>query len=170
MDWLALALSPAQWAALQQVAGLMLGIALLCFAVGELTGNVSQVDKLWSILPVVYAWLMTAQGGYEGRMVLMSALATLWGARLTYNFSRHGAYQWKFWTGFEDWRWAHVRQMPGLQTRAAWTAFHLGFICLYQNALLLLLVLPVLTVQGAPRSLGFMDALLAAVFVGLVAL
>ena len=29
--------------------------ALYCFVVGELTGNNSQMDKLWSILPAVYA-------------------------------------------------------------------------------------------------------------------
>lgn len=170
MDWFALALSPAQWAGLQQVAWLMLGIALLCFAVGEFTGNVSQVDKLWSLLPPAYAWIIAAHGGYEGRPVLMALLATLWGARLTYNFSRHGAYQWKFWGGFEDWRWVHVRKMPMLQSKAAWMAFHLGFIGLYQNALLLMLALPVLAVQGAPRPLGILDALLAAAFVGMVVL
>src|SRR5687767_8085238 len=80
-----------QWAVLRQVGLLMVGVALLCFVVGELTGNVSQVDKLWSIVPVVYAWIITAQAGYDARMVLMSGLATLWGVRLTYNFSRHGA-------------------------------------------------------------------------------
>lgn len=29
----------------------MLGVSLYCFVVGELTGNVSQTDKLWSIPP-----------------------------------------------------------------------------------------------------------------------
>jgi len=27
---------------------------LVCFLLGEMTGNVSQVDKLWSLLPIVY--------------------------------------------------------------------------------------------------------------------
>jgi steroid 5-alpha reductase family enzyme len=163
-------LSPEQWAVLKQVGTVMLGVALLCFGVGELTKNVSQVDKLWSIVPVLYAWIITAQGGYDARMVLMSVLATLWGARLTYNFSRHGAYQWKFWTGHEDYRWAHVRKNPGLDTPWGWRLFHLFFICLYQNAVLLLLVLPLVVVQRAERPLGVADWVLAAVFVGLVAL
>jgi steroid 5-alpha reductase family enzyme len=163
-------LTPEQWTMVRSAAAVMLGVALLCFAVGELTGNVSQVDKLWSIVPVAYAWMITAQGGWDGRMVLMSSLATLWGVRLTYNFSRHGAYQWRFWTGHEDYRWAHVRRNPGLDTAWGWRLFHLGFICLYQNALLLMLVLPLVVVHDAPRPPGMLDALLAAAFVGFVAL
>jgi steroid 5-alpha reductase family enzyme len=162
-------LTPEQWATLKEVGALMLFVALLCFAVGELTGNVSQVDKLWSIVPVVYAWFITGSAGWDPRMVLMSSLATLWGIRLTYNFSRHGAYQWKFWTGHEDYRWAHVRKNPGLDTFWGWKLFHLFFICLYQNALLLMLVLPLVVVQNAPSPLGVADWALAAVFVGLVA-
>jgi steroid 5-alpha reductase family enzyme len=162
-------LTPGQWALLRPVTALMLGVALLCFVTGELTGNVSQVDKLWSIVPVAYAWMITAQAGYDARMVLMSAVATVWGIRLTYNFSRHGAYQWKFWGGHEDYRWAHVRKTPGLDTFWGWKLFHLCFICLYQNALLLMLVLPLVVVQAAPGPLGPADWALAAAFVGLVA-
>lgn len=163
-------LMPEQWDTLRDVGALMLGVALLCFVVGELTGNVSQVDKLWSIVPMVYAWIITAQGGYDPRLALMSVLATVWGVRLTYNFSRHGAYQWKFWTGHEDYRWAHVRKNPGLDTFWGWKLFHLFFICLYQNALLLMLVLPLVVVQAAARPLGAADWALAALFLGLVAL
>lgn len=162
--------TPEQWALLKQVSGLMLGVALLCFGIGEVTRNVSQVDKLWSIVPVAYAWVLTAQSGYPDRMVLMSLLATAWGVRLTYNFSRHGGYSWKFWAGNEDYRWAHVRRTPGLDTVLGWKIFHLGFICLYQNALLLMLVLPLVVVQGSTRALGAADAALAVLFLALVAL
>ncbi len=153
---------------LKTVAGLMLGIALLCFVVGELTKNVSQVDKLWSIVPMLYVWLLTDAGGYDPRMVLMSVCVTVWGVRLTYNFSRHGAYIWKFWTGAEDYRWSHVRAKPELQGRMRWSLFHLFFICLYQNALLLLITLPILLAVGARNPLGVADWILAAAFVGLV--
>jgi steroid 5-alpha reductase family enzyme len=163
-------LSAMQIAMLKDVTLLMLGIAGLCFAVGEATRNVSQVDKLWSIVPVLYSWDLTVAGGYQPRMVLMSVLATIWGVRLTYNFSRHGGYSWKFWSGAEDYRWAHVRQNPGLNTAIGWTLFNLFFICLYQNALLLLIALPVLMVHDAPQALGPLDVLLAAAFVGLVIL
>jgi steroid 5-alpha reductase family enzyme len=161
-------LTAGQWAMVRSTGILMLFVALLCFVVGELTGNVSQVDKLWSIVPVVYAWVMTAQAHCDPRMVLMSSVATIWGIRLTYNFSRHGAYQWKFWTGHEDYRWAHVRKNPGLDTKWGWRLFHLFFICLYQNALLWLLVMPLVVAQATPRPLGLFDWLLAAAYVGLV--
>lgn len=162
--------TPTQLALLQDVVLLMVAIALLCFVVGELSGNVSQVDKLWSITPPLYAWVVTAQADYEPRMVLMSVVATIWGVRLTYNFSRHGGYSWKLWSGAEDYRWAHVRKKPGLDNRLGWTLFHFGFICLYQNALLLLIALPIVVVQGIDEPLGALDWLLAALYVGLVVL
>ena len=36
--------------------------AAYCFVVGELTGNNSQMDKLWSILPIVYTWIIAIKG------------------------------------------------------------------------------------------------------------
>ena len=155
---------------LVEVVELMLGVALACFVVGELTGNVSQVDKLWSIIPVVYCWVVAVRGGMEPRPVLMALLVTAWGIRLTYNFSRHGGYTWKFWTGHEDYRWAHVRAKPELQGRVRWTVFHLFFICLYQNALLLLLALPILVALTSGLPLGWADYGLATLFLGLVAI
>jgi steroid 5-alpha reductase family enzyme len=162
-------LTAQQTALLKDVVWLMLGVSLLCFVVGEITGNVSQVDKLWSIIPVVYCWVLAAKAGMDARMVLMSVCATVWGARLTYNFSRHGGYSWKFWTGAEDYRWNHVRAKPELQGPVMWRLFHLGFICIYQNALLLLIALPILMAVGAPRPVGAADYLLAAIYIALVA-
>lgn len=164
--------SAGQWQLLKEVSLLMLVIALICFVVGELTGNFSQVDKLWSIVPIIYAWFMTIRaglaGGFEPRMVLMASLVTLWGIRLTYNFSRQGGYSWKFWSGHEDYRWAHVRAKPGMSNPFLWKLFHLGFICLYQHALLLLITLPVLLAWQAPQPLGWMDGVLAVLFIALV--
>ena len=159
--------SPVQQHMLCTVTLLMLAIAALCFVVGELTRNFSQVDKLWSIVPVLYAWVATVIGGLQPRMLLMAIVATIWGIRLTYNFSRHGGYSWKFWSGHEDYRWEHVRKKPGLGNPVVWALFDLFFIALYQNALLLLIALPIGMVHdtGAP---GLIDYALAAVFVGLV--
>ncbi len=154
-----------QWELLWIVVLQMLGFAVLCFVVSELSGNYSQVDKLWSITPPVYCWTITVLAGMPERMLLMSLLATVWGIRLTYNFSRHGAYRWKFWTGHEDYRWAHVRQNPALQGRWRFTLFNLLFISLYQHALLLLISLPILLAEG---PLTGWDALLGLLFVGLV--
>ena len=48
----------AQWSLVWDNVWLMLAVAALCFLIGTVTGNVSQVDKLWSIMPVVYVWIV----------------------------------------------------------------------------------------------------------------
>lgn len=147
-----------QWAALQTISLVMLGVALLCFAVSELTGNYSQVDKLWSILPIAYSWFFAAQSDWNGRLVLMATLVTFWGARLTYNFARRGGYQWPVWRGEEDYRWAVLRAMPLFGARWRFTLFNLFFISLYQNSLILLFTLPILAAwQGAATPLNALD-------------
>lgn len=85
------------------------------FIVGQITGNNSQVDKLWSVVPIIYTWYMTYLGGWNERMIAMSILVTIWGARLTYNFARRGAYTWKFWEGEEHYRWEILRKKPGFK-------------------------------------------------------
>ena len=158
-----------QWSLLWGNVWVMVAVVAACFIVGEVTRNVSQVDKLWSIIPVVYSWIVTARSHFDARMVLMSLLATVWGVRLTYNFSRQGGYSWRFWSGEEDYRWAHLRQWPVLNTRVGWTAFNLVFISLYQNVLLLLITLPIVSVYDSGRGIGPLDVVLAVVFIGLVA-
>jgi len=37
--------------------------AVYVFVVSTITGNVSQVDKLWSIMPSVYAWAIAHSAG-----------------------------------------------------------------------------------------------------------
>ncbi len=160
--------TPAQWQMLWVVVVEMLVFAGLCFVVSELSGNYSQVDKLWSITPPVYAWTICALAGMPDLLVLMSVLATIWGVRLTYNFSRHGAYSWKFWSGHEDYRWAHVRKNPALQGRWRFLLFNLLFISLYQHALLLLIVLPMLIVAATPAAIGGLDVVLALLLLALI--
>ncbi len=161
------ALSESQWLVLTQLLQLYLAVAVLCFVVGEWTGNVSQVDKLWSIMPVVYAWMMAAQAGFDDRLVLMAVLVTCWGVRLTYNFSRRGGYSWKFWEGEEDYRWSVLRQNPLFSSRISWSAFNLFFICLYQQGLILLFTLPMLIAfEGIGQGLGWVDYTAATLFAG----
>lgn len=144
-------------------------VVLLTFVVGQLTRNNSQVDKLWSIVPAPYAWYMTWKGGLDERMVLMSVLVTIWAARLTYNFARRGGYSWKFWEGEEDYRWEVLRQRPGFKNPFVWLLFNLFFICFYQNTLIFLFTLPVLSgLAENAAPLGAWDYVLAAVYVGLV--
>ena len=37
---------------------ILLWATMLCFVLSTLTGNYSQVDKLWSLIPVVYMWII----------------------------------------------------------------------------------------------------------------
>jgi len=138
-----------------------------CFLVGELTKNNSQVDKLWSIIPIYYVWHMTVMGDFHPRMVFMSILVTIWGIRLTYNFARRGAYQWKFWSGEEDYRWEILRKKPGFNNRFIWMIFNLFFISAYQNVLIFLFTIPILTTlySDAPNAITSWDYLLGFVYV-----
>jgi len=143
--------------------------AAFCFVVGELTGNNSQMDKLWSLLPIAYTWVIAAKGGMNVRLVVMAVLATLWGIRLTFNFARKGAYKLKFWEGVEDYRWAVVRSgAPFNNNRWAWTAFDLGFISIYQNALVLMTTFPALVAMSSDAPFGWIDWLAAALMLGFI--
>ena len=45
------------------------GSALYCFVVGELARNNSQMDKLWSILPIAYTWVIAAKGNLVKKII-----------------------------------------------------------------------------------------------------
>ena len=143
--------------------------AAYCFIVGEITRNNSQMDKLWSVLPAVYVWVVACKGGFEPRLVLMAILATVWGARLTFNFALKGAYTWKFWAGEEDYRWPWLRKRKEFQPRWKWVVFNFFFISIYQNFLVLLTTLPAVAAMGTGRSLGWMDVVAAILMVGFIA-
>ncbi len=75
----------------------------------------------------------------------MAILASVWGVRLTYNFSRRGGYSWPVWEGEEDYRWEQIRKghyLKILQNQFVWNLFNLVFISVYQNFLLLLITTP----------------------------
>lgn len=162
-------LLPLQKEWVTMMAYLMVGVALTCFLVSTLTGNCSQVDKLWSIVPIIYVAYFAYQSHFDPRMTLMAALVLVWGARLTYNFSRRGAYSWKFWTGEEDYRWEVLRQMPAFKSKLSWMLFNLFFISLYQNTLILLFTLPIVVAwQGHNVPLGIWDIVLASLMLGFI--
>ena len=142
--------------------------AAFCFIVGEITGNNSQMDKLWSLLPIAYTWVIAIKGGMTVRLVVMAVLATIWGIRLTINFARKGAYRLKFWEGVEDYRWAIVRSGPTFKKRWAWTLFDLGFISIYQNALVLMTTFPALVAMGSDVPFGWMDIVAAVLMLGFI--
>ena len=134
-------------------------IATGCWILSLITHDTSQVDRIWSIAPPIYLWIFAAGAGFsDARLDLMAALATLWGARLTFNLARKGGY-----TGMEDYRWRVLRK-----SMSAWQfqLFNLFFIVIYQNALLVLITLPGWTALQHRAPLGPLDGALAVLFVG----
>ena len=145
--------------------------ALLVFLISTLTGNFSQVDKLWSILPAIYAWLCYASTPInDSRIILMTFLVSAWSTRLTYNFYLRGGYTFpKFWQGDEDYRWEVLRGGGGgnksnsllkgtpliylANNKYMLHVFNLLFISFFQNYLLLYITSPSLVAwEMAMRS------------------
>jgi steroid 5-alpha reductase family enzyme len=123
------------------------------------THDTSWVDRLWSILPVVYLWIFAGYAHLHSvRLDVMAVLVTVWGARLTFNLARKGGY-----SGAEDYRWPILRdRMPPWQFQL----FNFFFVVIYQNVILVLITLPALTAYDhRSKSLGVLDLLLAVVFV-----
>jgi hypothetical protein len=99
--------------------------------VSELNRNYSQVDRLWSILPVIYNVHYAVWAHLNGLPTLklnhVMAVSLIWGARLTFNYWRKGGYQ----VGSEDYRWNIVKDQVG---PAGMFIFNVTFISLGQNA------------------------------------
>ena len=128
-------------------------VVLLTFVTSSLTGNYSQVDKIWSIVPFLYAWIAVS----DSRTLLMAVVSTIWGCRLTWNFNRRGGYKWPPWDGDEDYRWKYIQDgsLVGLlKNKVAWVLFNFGFISLYQNILLLLIATPSIVAHLVSTSCG----------------
>ncbi|GAA3744127.1 DUF1295 domain-containing protein [Leifsonia bigeumensis] len=130
---------------------------VFCWVASLVSGDTSWVDRLWSVVPVVYVWVFAGFAGLaDARLDAMAVLVTLWGARLTFNFARKGGY-----TGVEDYRWAVLRgRMPAL----GFQLFNLLFIAIYQNLLLLLITLPAFTALQNPRPFGILDGVAVVLF------
>jgi steroid 5-alpha reductase family enzyme len=124
--------------------------------------NVSQVDRIWSIIPIVYAWVWALHPfiithfwphitptvvDEEPRLYIMAILVTLWGCRLTFNAFRRGYYSW----GHEDYRWDIIRRaLPW----PIWQFFNFSFIAFFQNLVLFLIVTPGYVAHNARGSVG----------------
>lgn len=142
---------------------ILLAVCVATWVLSLITGEHSWVDRIWSIVPVVYVWVYAAAAGMtDARLVLMACLVTLWGARLTFNFARKGGYR----SGGEDYRWAVLRAR---MSRGAFAIFNLFFIVIYQNLLLWLITLPAWTAYRSPSPLNALDIVAAIVFLVLLA-
>ncbi len=156
-----ISLSPEQKAIMADLLKIYITATALCFITSTVTGNYSQVDKLWSIMPPVYVWFICIESGFEDRLLLMAVVVSIWGARLTYNFARRGGYSIRIWDGKEDYRWPVLRNRPGFRSRWKWVLFNLFFISMYQMGIILFITLPALkSLGGSPLS--WWDFLIAA--------
>ena len=143
------------------VALIAAGVCLFTWITSLITHEHSWVDRMWSIVPVVYVWVFAASAGFTDlRLTVMAALVTLWGARLTFNFARKGGY-----TGTEDYRWAVLRAR---MTTTQFQLFNVFFIVLYQNVILVLITLPALTAYENQTPFGALDVLIATLFLALL--
>lgn len=136
------------------------GFAFLCWLGSVITREYSWVDRLWSIVPPLYVGYFAWAGGFPMRLVILTALTTLWGARLTFNFARKGGYA----KGGEDYRWEELRKgMSPFQFQV----FNVFFIAAYQHFLLFLIALPAwAAIGGGP--LNALDGVATLGFLGLL--
>ncbi|MBX9470445.1 DUF1295 domain-containing protein [Microcella sp.] len=144
------------------VLGIAVAVSLFTWIASLLTRDYSWVDRIWSIVPIVYVAAFWAATGFsEPRLTIMTVLVALWGARLTFNFARKGGYR-----GVEDYRWPILRER---MSPAQFQVFNLLFIVIFQNALLLLISLPALVAfQNQAVPVGMLDLALAALFLALL--
>ncbi|KAI9478664.1 MAG: hypothetical protein EXX96DRAFT_255562 [Benjaminiella poitrasii] len=115
-------------------------LIVIHYVTSEITKNYSQVDKAWSILPVVYAWHYTIHdyflhSAFHPRLLTASILISIWGSRLTYNFARKGGY---YWSG-QDYRYPYLLEKLGPVIMGL---LNLVVIAPFQDYLLLLMVTP----------------------------
>lgn len=121
-----------------------------------ITGNYSQVDELWTIVPIFFVYHFNH---WSPRGILMFILASIWGLRLSYNFWRKGGYR-----GLEDYRWEQLRQI--IKNKCLWFLFNVIFISTYQSILLMLICSPVYFEDQSPLKVR--DAVLGILYLGFV--
>lgn len=125
------------------------------------TSDPSIVDRLWSIMPWIYVWgwyLVTRirTGNAPLRLLVMAAVSSLWGLRLTYNFVIKGGY-----SGGEDYRWAVVRKWyPSWR----WEVFNFIFVCSFQQYTILAFAVPAVTAMQSSVPFGALDVVATALY------
>ena len=86
----------------------VLGMMLLGWMISLITKNVTIVDSLWGLGFVLIAWLTFFNAeGFQGRMLLITLLVTIWGMRLSLHLS------WRNWGHGEDPRYGRWREESG---------------------------------------------------------
>jgi steroid 5-alpha reductase family enzyme len=139
-----------------------LAATLAVFVFSVIANNSSVYDPYWSVAPLVIApWIAVAvgSGASTARQVLVVALVSAWGLRLTYHWTRN-------FTGLhhEDWRYVEFRQKVG---RLYWLVSLAG-LHLFPTVQVYLGCIPLLPALTSPRPLGPLDALATLVTLGAV--
>ena len=136
----------------------------LSFLFALISGDYSWTDRLWSTMPVVFAWIYAAYGGFTLPLLIATILVTLWGARLTFNFGRRGGY-----TTSEDYRWLIIHKK--INNEVLWQIFNLLFIALYQQILFIAFTSPLylLSLNG-PQEMTLPLWLVALLFLAFLAI
>ncbi|TIB03446.1 hypothetical protein E3P94_00767 [Wallemia ichthyophaga] len=134
------------------------------YSISEITSNVSQVDRVWTILPLLYTVIPAFDLAFKTyleappsipltsilystvnqRALLLLTLQLIWSARLTFNTARRGLMAF----ASEDYRWPIVRG------KLNWWQFkllNLFFVAIAQNILHLITGIPALIIAKTPQ-------------------
>lgn len=136
---------------------------VVVFGFSVVFDNTSVYDPYWSVAPLAIAPYLAlrpeAAAGLGARQILVCALVTFWGLRLTYNWARAFTG-----LGHEDWRYVNIRKTTG---PLYWAASFFG-LELFPTVLVFLGCLPLYPALSSARPLGPLDALAATVTFGAV--
>lgn len=134
-------------------AGVILGLMLLLWLLSLILKNASIVDIFWGTGFVIADWVYFAltPEGYLPRKLLISALVTIWGLRLSLHILRRN------WGKPEDFRYQKWRNENG--RKWWWLSFFQVF--LLQGALMWIISAPLLAAQlgSYPQHLSVFDFL-----------
>lgn len=113
--------SPAYWHPLWVVLAADVAATIAVFVFSLVFRNSSIYDAYWSVAPMAIAGYFIAKGQADTclvRQLLVFAVVSVWGGRLTFNW-------WRQWTGMahEDWRYVQLQQQTG---RAYWLVSFAG--------------------------------------------
>ncbi len=141
------------WELCLLVGAAIFGLMLMLWLFSLALRNSSIVDIFWGTGFVIVAWaaFLLTPDGFLPRKLLLAALVTIWGLRLSIHILRRN------WGKPEDFRYAKWREESG---RSWW--WHSFFkVFLLQGILLWIISAPLIAVQlsPTPQRLGPLDAL-----------
>ena len=133
--------------------GVVLGLMVLLWLLSLALRNASIVDIFWGTGFVIAAWaaFLFTPDGFLPRKLLLAALVTIWGLRLSIHILRRN------WGKPEDFRYSAWRQESGRN----WWWYSFFKVFLLQGILLWIISTPLIAVQFSPTPprLGPLDAL-----------